>query len=385
MITSQQAYGFWKIVPQLIEISTGIIIGITDRETVKEVIMSKDMKVQIFQPGMRVDSWGDRGTFKAMRTGEVQKETVNTVVFGVDLVMLSIPFVDDADKAAGALCFGVLHYHPIAKAFPYFAPMIAEMFSEGGMLYLTDLEKVTNIQDSAKYSYKDLKVGDGIQQDVTASDALKNRRMAARELTHKESALPILSASYPLFDIEDQKRMMGTLNIIIPKQGAHELRNIASNLTQNLEEMAAVVQELAASASEVMTNEQNLNNQIIEVSGLINDINSILQFIRQIADETKMLGLNAAIEAARAGEAGRGFGVVASEIRKMSDESKDTVNRIRALTSKIETSIRETIKNSDLNMRTSEEQAAATQEITASIEEITAMSQVLERIAKEKL
>lgn len=55
-----------------------------------------------------------------------------------------------------------------------------------------------------------------------------------------------------------------------------------------------------------------------------------------MADETQMSGLNAAIEAARAGDAGRDFGVVAEEIRKLSDQSKQTAEQIRQLTKTIE-------------------------------------------------
>ncbi|MGE5381274.1 MAG: methyl-accepting chemotaxis protein [Methylocystaceae bacterium] len=385
MLTKTEAEGFWKTLPHLLDINPNMLIGITDREVIIDVVSSKGLDIPMFKPGMKIDAWGDRGSVKAIRTGQIQTETINTIMFGVDMVMRSIPFTDDQGVAVGALVIGIFHHQPIAKAFPSFAPMISDMFSEGGTLYLTDLEKVVKLHNSKKFSYSGLKVTDKIGQEVTVVDAIKKRQITMRELTAADSGLPIFSVSYPVFDENDSQKLVGTFNIVTPKEGAHELRGIAGNLTKNLEEMAAVVEQLAASASEVMTNEQQLNHRINEVSELINDINSILQFIRQIADETKMLGLNAAIEAARAGEAGRGFGVVASEIRKMSDESKDTVSRIRALTSKIENSIRDTVKNSNLNMQTSEEQAAATQEITASIQEITSMAQNLEKIAQEKL
>jgi len=78
------------------------------------------------------------------------------------------------------------------------------------------------------------------------------------------------------------------------------------------------------------------------VKSQLDNINSVMEFIKEIADETKMLGLNAAIEAARVGEAGRGFGVVAEEIRKLSQESKKTVVQIKELTQGIEKSMAET-------------------------------------------
>ena len=58
-------------------------------------------------------------------------------------------------------------------------------------------------------------------------------------------------------------------------------------------------------------------------------------FIKQIADETKMLGLNAAIEAARAGTQAGDSGVVAEEIRKLSDDSRQTVVKIRDYTQRL--------------------------------------------------
>lgn len=77
---------------------------------------------------------------------------------------------------------------------------------------------------------------------------------------------------------------------------------------------------MAASASQIHANEQELNIEIKDVISLSEEINEISSFIKEIADETKMLGLNAAIEAARAGDAGRCFGVVAYEIRKLSEQ-----------------------------------------------------------------
>ncbi|WP_458461145.1 methyl-accepting chemotaxis protein [Paenibacillus sp.] len=72
------------------------------------------------------------------------------------------------------------------------------------------------------------------------------------------------------------------------------------------------------------------------------DIEVITQSVKNIAEETGLLALNASIEAARAGEEGSGFAVVAQQIRKLADESKESVHRINELISRVQQRIRET-------------------------------------------
>ncbi|WP_339189340.1 methyl-accepting chemotaxis protein [Paenibacillus sp. FSL R5-0490] len=72
------------------------------------------------------------------------------------------------------------------------------------------------------------------------------------------------------------------------------------------------------------------------------DIEVITQSVKNIAEETGLLALNASIEAARAGDEGSGFAVVAQQIRKLADESKESVHRINELISRVQERIRET-------------------------------------------
>ncbi|KAF4323880.1 hypothetical protein G195_001859 [Phytophthora kernoviae 00238/432] len=72
------------------------------------------------------------------------------------------------------------------------------------------------------------------------------------------------------------------------------------------------------------------------------DIEAITQSVKNIAEETGLLALNASIEAARAGEEGAGFAVVAQQIRKLADESKQSVHRINELISRVQQRIKDT-------------------------------------------
>ncbi|AKN32620.1 chemotaxis protein [Clostridium carboxidivorans P7] len=169
----------------------------------------------------------------------------------------------------------------------------------------------------------------------------------------------------------------------LSKIGYEELKikNMSQVLAENFSQISATMEELSASSVNVTNNQHVLSEEIVNVKNISLEINTILDSIKSIADQTKMLGLNAAIEAARAGEVGRGFGVVATEIRNLSQNSKETALKISELTSKIENSVDKTMESSDSTLENTEQQSAAIEEVTASLQEITEFVDALNKLA----
>lgn len=102
--------------------------------------------------------------------------------------------------------------------------------------------------------------------------------------------------------------------------------------------------------NDTISNSENLNTQIIEASGLVEqlardteNVASILDVISSIAEQTNLLALNAAIEAARAGEQGRGFAVVADEVRALASKTGDATTEIRDVLGRLESAAESTV------------------------------------------
>ncbi|ADL50096.1 methyl-accepting chemotaxis protein [Clostridium cellulovorans] len=96
---------------------------------------------------------------------------------------------------------------------------------------------------------------------------------------------------------------------------------IADEGNKNISEFLSQLEIIKNSANDTSRITDNLNSRAKEMNSIVNTITSI-------ASQTNLLALNAAIEAARAGESGRGFGVVAEEIRKLAEESNDSAEKI---------------------------------------------------------
>ncbi|APH16899.1 methyl-accepting chemotaxis (MCP) signaling domain protein [Clostridium sporogenes] len=122
-------------------------------------------------------------------------------------------------------------------------------------------------------------------------------------------------------------------------------------INKRAEDTKANLQASQKKAKEIFTNTKAELESAIESSKVVEQINVLSDSIMDITSQTNLLALNAAIEAARAGEAGKGFSVVADEIRKLAEQSKDTVTEIQSITVKVIESVKN-LSDSSSNLLT---------------------------------
>ncbi|MEE4092272.1 methyl-accepting chemotaxis protein [Pseudomonas viridiflava] len=136
-----------------------------------------------------------------------------------------------------------------------------------------------------------------------------------------------------------------TVSIHHVSENADEAHQIASRSGEQSKEGAQVIENTLSSMNGIAKTVQHSSTQVSGLGQHSEHISSIISVIQGIADQTNLLALNAAIEAARAGEQGRGFAVVADEVRLLAQNTGKSTKEIAGMIEKIQAGVRETVES----------------------------------------
>lgn len=229
------------------------------------------------------------------------------------------------------------------------------------------------------FTTANIKMGD-IASGGPIKQCIATRKIVKGMIPEHVYGITLCSTIYPIF--EEDGQFAGIVGMATSYRTQAALQEAAQVIAATSQEITATLEELASSANQLAEYLIKVRKGGENVLSWIHKTNDILRFISSVADNSNLLGLNAAIEAARAGEQGRGFSVVAEEIRKMAVNSAQSVNEIRVILQNVQNEaefVVDTILNTaDLGKR----QAVSTEEISASMQQLASSATNIEKISR---
>jgi methyl-accepting chemotaxis protein len=174
-------------------------------------------------------------------------------------------------------------------------------------------------------------------------------------------------------------------------ESAHRVADSAGNAEKDTEKGREVVADTVATINRLATEIAGAVDVINRVSADSDNISQVLVEIKAIAEQTNLLALNAAIEAARAGEQGRGFAVVADEVRSLSQRTHKSTEEIEGMISRLQGGVKEAVSAmtsshdaTEKTVQKSGEVTEALDRIASGISEIVDMSHQIAQAAEEQ-
>ena len=227
----------------------------------------------------------------------------------------------------------------------------------------------------------EIHVGDPIKEGSVIYTAIKERKKVNKSIPKEAFGVPYKAMASPIYDENDQ--VIGGIVLVYSHENEMILKDIIQQFSASFEEVNHSIQDISSSAQQLAVVSENLSTNTQLTKKNVGKTDEIIQMIKDIADQTKLLGLNASIEAARAGEYGRGFAVVAAEIRRLSEQSNTSAKQVTAILKEIAKSVDSIDEQTIQTNRVTETQSSSIQEIAAAMEELSAQLDGLSSLAQQ--
>lgn len=269
---------------------------------------------------------------------------------------------------------------PCLQHYLMVAPLLIKLLPNDFCIAVTDNEKYLLTIPSKKIN---LNIPNGalLKPGTSVYRAIREKRRIVVRGDKTLFGVPYIAYAHPICN--DGGDVVGSLSVAEPVDKQDNLQEMARNLSESIGilasttgEISAQTQELAAVSSKLVVDVNNANSKTEETS-------LVLQLIKSISAQTNLLGLNASIEAARVGDAGRGFSVVAQEIRKLASTSADSIKKVAETIRTIQVDSNRTAEQIREIENGIEQIAVATTQVASEVATISETANQLDRLSEE--
>ena len=253
-------------------------------------------------------------------------------------------------------------------------PFIAEIMQTDMGFAITDNEKFI-VQTDGQTVKLNISPGDPVNPKSAMAEAMRTKKPAVKNMDASLYGIPVRIYGYPLLD--ENNRVMGSVGIAKNIETWTGLNQSAEELSESSKEVENIINQFLKVASQLNNDSVLLQNKADDINQKFQETNQILESIKSISSQTRLIGLNAAIEAARIGDVGKGFGVVANEIRKLSGNSNDASIEIEKTLKELQKDLENITKEVTSINNTVIDQLEKAKEINLQVERFGEISKVL--------
>lgn len=257
------------------------------------------------------------------------------------------------------------------------APHLPEWYDQDVSVFVADHEQVLAANNHPKLNLG-IKAQDSIdlyKSTITYKVLQSGERTVAYVPKEKSQfSIPYLAIGCP---IRDDGALAGVITIVISTEKYSALLEIGAEISSSIEEIYASAESLSAQSQELAATAKTMDDETLHVKEDIHHVSDITSAIKKISHQSNVLGINASIESARAGENGRGFGVVAEEIRKLAEVTKDSAITIEQDVLEVESSVNRLAESVSQLALVSESQAQGVTDLTEVLNQISLLAEKL--------
>lgn len=272
-----------------------------------------------------------------------------------------------------------LEQNELIKSFNNLIPYFQYYFEDEIAFTISNTEYFLRVVDS-KTIKLGAKAGDILPVGCAAYECLKAQKSISIIVPKEVFGISIKAIGVP---VKENGKVVGTIVIAKSLKRKKEMITLTETLSDSLEKINKSLNEINKGVQNVSAANGSIQQNVEKTYDEAQNTDEVLNFIENIARQTNLLGLNAAIESSRAGEFGKGFSVVANEIRKLSISSSESIKQINEVLKNIQNSVMDISDKINTSNNVFEAQVSSIQEITRVIEKLNESALVLKQIASE--